>query len=76
LFKLAPQNYEGARLCFDKNGGDGWLLLRMSVHDPIMPINIESNTEGGTKKMAQTVASILQGYSFLDVTPLLTYANS
>jgi phosphomannomutase len=76
LFKLAPQNYEGARLCFDKDGGDGWLLLRMSVHDPIMPINIESNTVGGTKKMAATIASILQGYSFLDVSPLLAYANS
>ena len=36
-------NGEGVRvsLC------DGWFLLRLSVHDPVMPLNIESNSVGG-----------------------------
>ncbi|MGN1081757.1 MAG: hypothetical protein ACI4QV_06670, partial [Acutalibacteraceae bacterium] len=43
----------------DKGYGDGWFLLRLSVHDPVMPLNAESNTEGGCKKM------ISQLYDFL-----------
>ena len=46
---VAPDNREGIRVSFDKEKGDGWFLLRLSVHDPIMPLNIESNTEGGVE---------------------------
>ncbi len=46
---IAPDNREGIRVSFDKDKGDGWFLLRLSVHDPIMPLNIESNTEGGVE---------------------------
>lgn len=46
---IAPDNHEGIRISFPKNDGDGWFLLRLSVHDPIMPLNLESNTPGGTK---------------------------
>ncbi len=45
---IAPDNREGIRVSFDKENGDGWFLLRLSVHDPIMPLNIESNSVGGT----------------------------
>ena len=44
---IVPNNYEGIRINFDKAHGDGWLLLRLSVHDPILPLNIESNLPGG-----------------------------
>ncbi len=46
---IAPDNREGLRVSFDENNGDGWFLLRLSVHDPIMPLNIESNIEGGVE---------------------------
>ena len=45
---LAKDSHEGVRVSFDKNNGNGWFLLRLSVHDPIMPLNIESDTQGGT----------------------------
>ena len=47
----ADDNREGFRVSFDKDHGDGWLLLRMSVHDPVLPLNIESNTPGGVKQI-------------------------
>ncbi len=47
----ADDNREGFRVSFDKDHGDGWLLLRMSVHDPVLPLNIESNTPGGAAKI-------------------------
>lgn len=45
---IAPDNHEGIRISFPKDSGDGWFLLRLSVHDPIMPLNLESNEVGGT----------------------------
>lgn len=48
-WQLADDNREGVRVSFDKDNGDGWFLLRLSVHDPIMPLNIESDSEGGVE---------------------------
>ncbi len=64
--KLAPDNYEGARINFAAKSGDGWLLIRQSVHDPVMPVNFESNTRGGNKLMAQKLLKLLEGYPFLN----------
>ena len=45
-FTVAPDNREGIRV----STGNGWFLLRLSVHDPVMPLNLESDIEGGTEK--------------------------
>ena len=44
---LVEPNYEGVRVSCTNGNEEGWLLLRMSLHDPVMPLNIESNVEGG-----------------------------
>ena len=59
-------NYEGIRINTDKDNGDGWLLLRMSVHDPILVLNLESNTAGGTGKMLADVTEFLKAYDKLN----------
>jgi phosphomannomutase len=46
---LADDNREGVRVSFGENDGNGWFLLRLSVHDPIMPLNIESDSVGGVE---------------------------
>ena len=74
--KLADSIYEGARINFGKGKGDGWLLIRMSVHDPVMPINFESTVKGGNKIMAQTLLKMLKGYSFLDTKALSDFINT
>lgn len=66
----APDNFEGIRLNFDREHGDGWLLARMSLHEPIMPINIESNSAGGVSLIAAELYKFLKGYPFLDLSPL------
>ncbi len=63
---LAESNYEGIRISFNKEQGDGWFLLRMSLHDPIMPLNIESNIQGGNKIIAQKLLEFLAQYEGLD----------
>lgn len=47
---IAPDNYEGVRVNFDKEHGDGWALVRMSLHEAIIPINIESGSFAGAKR--------------------------
>lgn len=44
---VVEPNYEGVRVSCDEAAGNGWCLLRMSLHDPIMPLNIESDSVGG-----------------------------
>lgn len=67
---LAPDNYEGVRINFPDGEGGGWLLLRMSVHEPVIPINFASRQKGGDKIMAAKLKEFLQQYPFLDLTKL------
>ena len=64
---IAPDNREGIRVSFDKNDGDGWFLLRLSVHDPILPLNIESDSEGGVELIKEKVLSFLKTQSGVEV---------
>ena len=68
-FTLAPDCYEGVRI----NTGCGWILVRMSVHDPVMPINLESDVIGGNVKAAKKLLSLLQKYGFLQTRNLLNF---
>ena len=69
-WKIADDNREGMRISVDSENGDGWLLLRLSVHDPIMPLNIESNTEGGVMQIAKDFYEFIKDFDLLDVTPI------
>ena len=64
---IAPDNREGIRVSFDKDGGDGWFLLRLSVHDPILPLNIESDSLGGVEIIKKKVMDFLKTQSGIDV---------
>lgn len=69
-WEVAEDSFEGVRISFGEGEGDGWLLLRLSVHDPVMPLNVESNVIGGTKWIAEKLLSVLEGESALDLLPL------
>jgi len=74
-WELAPNNFEGVRVNMNAEHGDGWFLLRLSLHDPLLPLNIESNSIGGAKKIAQELATFLSKYSKLDAEALITFAE-
>ena len=63
-------NFEGMRVSFPADSGDGWFLLRMSLHDPLMPLNIESNSLGGVKKIAAQLYAFLKRYDRLETDKL------
>lgn len=64
--QLAEPNFEGVRINF--NGG--WALLRMSLHDPNMPLNVESDVAGGCAKIVATLKKLIAGFDKLDISAL------
>ena len=64
-FDIAPNSYEGVRISFDTEEVKGWLLLRMSLHDPQMPLNIEGDREGDCDKLFDIVTGLLDGFDRL-----------
>jgi len=74
-WSLAPSNYEGVRVNLDEAHGNGWFLLRLSLHDPLLPLNIESNDCGGAKKIASELAGFIAGFDKLDAKKLLDFAK-
>lgn len=71
---LMPESYEGIRISFkggpEADGAEGWLLLRLSLHDPVMPLNIEGTTPGSLEKIKRAAALLLQGFDKLDMSAL------
>ena len=74
-WSLAPSNYEGVRVNLDEAHGNGWFLLRLSLHDPLLPLNIESNDAGGANKIAKELAAFIVNYDKLDAAKLLDFAK-
>ena len=62
----ATDNHEGLRVDVVPRGGDGWFLLRLSLHDPVLALNLESEQQGGVRRMEALLTPFFEG-----VAPLL-----
>lgn len=60
---LEEPNYEGVRIAFP----GGWCLLRKSLHDPILPVNMASDEPGGCDGIAAVMKEFLSSYEGLDL---------
>lgn len=65
-YKIADDNREGIRI----STPDGFFLLRLSVHDPVMPMNFESNVKGGIKRDMEDLKEFFSRFDGLDTSPL------
>ncbi len=63
-------NHEGIRVNCSGENEDGWFLLRMSLHDPVMPLNVESNVSGGVKAIAGRLLKMLSTFKHLGLDAL------
>ena len=64
--KAAQPSYEGVRLVFPQ----GWALLRMSLHDPNMPLNVEGREPGSIAAIVCQLRAFLSGFAALDTSSL------
>ncbi len=62
-YTVAPDNREGIRVSTE----NGWFLLRLSVHDPVMPLNLESDVVGGVEKDFEKLSAFLSKFEFLSL---------
>ncbi|MBD2177155.1 phosphomannomutase/phosphoglucomutase [Pseudanabaena sp. FACHB-1998] len=69
-WEIVPNNYEGIRISCNSDDENGWFLLRLSLHDPVMPLNIESNIEGGVAKIANRLLAFFKPIDGLDFSAL------
>lgn len=65
--EVVEPNYEGVRVNYDIDGSRGWFLLRMSLHDPVMALNVESETPGGTDKAMAAIYDFMKDYKEIEV---------
>lgn len=65
-FKVAVPSYEGVRLIFP----EGWALLRLSLHDPEMPLNVEGREAGSVARIVGELRRLLADAEGIDLTPL------
>ena len=72
---VAPDNCEGVRVQLDEKHGSGWFLLRLSLHDPLLPLNMESDIPGGAKIIARELLPLLQGWDKVDSTALKKFVE-
>jgi len=64
-YEIVTPNHEGIRVNYNFNGIKGWILVRMSLHDPVIPINIESIEENGCLEATSKVKEFLSGFDKL-----------
>jgi hypothetical protein len=64
-------------ISFDLDGvtDSAWFLLRLSLHDPVLPLNIESDVPGGIVKVARELSCALEDAQGIDCAPLTALLN-
>jgi phosphomannomutase len=72
-WSVEPENYEGIKINCDKDHGNGWFLLRMSLHEPVLPLNVESDSIGGVNNILDKLIPFIEKYSELDLKELQKY---
>ncbi len=66
-WELAPKNYQGVRV---NCGGNDWFLLRKSLHDPVLVLNIECDSKESLSRILGELKSFLSQYEHLNLDPL------
>lgn len=72
-WNACADNHEGIRINADESCGNGWFLLRLSVHDPIIVLNAESDENGGIMKMLKDIYKVIlkaDNIDLLDISAL------
>lgn len=70
------EDYEGVRALVALPGGSqGYILARLSVHDPVLPVNLEAYEPGGLRLLAAQLEQVLAGVGGLDLAPLNALAR-
>lgn len=65
------ENEEGIRFKLDKDYGSGWFLLRMSLHEPLLVLQVENDQVGMVVPVLQKIQQFLTDYPAVNQESLL-----
>ncbi|HCE13316.1 MAG TPA: phosphomannomutase/phosphoglucomutase, partial [Enterococcus sp.] len=72
---IDPENEEGIRVKVAKPYGKGWFLLRMSLHEPLLVLQIENDVAGYLPAIAQKVGDFFNQYPAIDQSQLRSFLS-
>lgn len=73
--RIATDSYEGTKIIFDAEDIKGFFVFRLSVHDPVIPVNFACDIPGGLSKIARMLLSWLRTAEGLDLAPLEQFSG-
>lgn len=65
-WQVDKDNCEGIRVNVNKGDTDGWFILRQSLHDPVIVLNVEGNKAGTVEIILNNLRSFFGTFSNLD----------
>ncbi|MGO4936273.1 phosphomannomutase/phosphoglucomutase [Fundicoccus sp. Sow4_H7] len=72
-FTLEEDNREGIRVNVSAPFASGWFLLRLSLHEPLLVLQLENDVEGSNHKVISHLRIFFEQYKSLDLGKLETY---
>lgn len=69
-FVVDPENEEGIRVNVNENYGSGWFLLRMSLHEPLLVLQVENDVTGKNKAVFTKLSEFFNQKSRLNTEKL------
>ena len=66
-----PENEEGVRFILSEPFGRGWFLLRLSLHEPLLVLQIENDLPGFMPEVLKTLNAFLSQYPEVNQEKLL-----
>ena len=64
--EVEPDNTEGIRVNVAEQFGSGWFLLRMSLHEPLLVLQVENDELGANHKVFSQLEDFFVNYEKLD----------
>lgn len=65
-----PETDEGIRVTLTSPLGQGWFLLRLSLHEPLLVLQVENDEFGKNQRVFETLAPFFNRYANLDIEKL------
>lgn len=72
-WKKDAENEEGVRFDLEAPYGSGWFLLRLSLHEPLLVLQIENDQKGYMVLVLKKIQELLADFDEINQTKLLQY---
>lgn len=69
-FAIDPENEEGIRMKISAPYGSGWFLLRLSLHEPLLVLQIENDESGHLQAIATVLSEHIAQFPIIDQTQM------